>query len=66
MSKIEKIAAEMFRHVSHQVKGTSLDMKVNPYTISLTETPDTISELAIGVDESIQKDVNVMWFYDKK
>ena len=66
MGKIELIAAEMFRHISHQVKGTPLDLKVNPYTISLTETVDTTSDMALSVDASIKKDVNVMWFYDKK
>jgi flavin-dependent dehydrogenase len=66
MGQIENIAAEIFRHVSNQVKGTPLDMKVNPYTISLTEQVDTTSDKAIGVNPSIKKDVDVMWFYDKK
>ena len=66
MGMLEKIAAEMFRHISHQSKGTSLDMKVNPYSISLTEKVDTESDLALLVDASVKKDVEVMWFYDKK
>jgi flavin-dependent dehydrogenase len=65
MVMIEKIAAEMFRHISNQVKGTPLDMKVNPYTISLIDKVDTTSEMALPVNESIKRDVEVMWFYKK-
>ena len=56
----------MFRHISHQVKGTPLDMKVNPYTISLNEPIDTTSESALSVDASIKEDVEVMWFYKQE
>lgn len=65
MTMIEKIAAEMFRHISNQVKGTPLDMKVNPYTISLIDSVDTTSEMALAVDDAIRRDVDVMWFYKK-
>jgi len=66
MGKIELIAAEMFRHISHQVNGTPLDMKVNPYTISLKGPIDTTSESALSVDTSIKEDVEVMWFYKQE
>jgi hypothetical protein len=66
MNTLEKIAAEVFRHVSNQVNGTSLGMKVNPYTISLTEKVDITSDKAIAPDVSIKKDVETMWFYEKK
>lgn len=60
---LEQIAASIFRLVSHKVKQTPLDMMVNPYTISLTEAPDTSSEKALLPDEAIRKDVEVMWFH---
>lgn len=66
MGMIEKIAAEIFRHISNQVHGTPMDMKVNPYTISLTEKVDTTSSAAIAPDPAITKDVEVMWFYKKE
>ncbi len=66
MKMLEQIAAEIFRHVSNQVNGTSFDMKVNPYTISLTEKVDTTSDKALAPDASITKDVEAMWFYNKK
>ena len=66
MERLENIAAEIFRHVSHQVKGTPLDIHVDPYTISLTETPDTTGSKALAPDPAITKDVEAMWFYEKQ
>ena len=66
MGMIENIAAEMFRYISNQVKDTPMDMKVNPYTISLINEVDTTSVNALSVNEAIKKDVDVMWFYNKK
>ncbi len=65
MKRLENIAAEIFRHVSHQVKGTPFDMPVNPYTISLTEKVDTTSDKALLPDAAVTKDVETMWFYEK-
>ena len=65
LSILEKIAAELFRQISHQAKGTPLDIKVNPYTISLTEEVDTNSDKALPRDPAIQQDVETMWFYEK-
>ncbi len=63
---LEKAAAEIFRHVSSHVKGTPSDMKVNPYTINLSDnSTDTTSADAIGVDDAIIKDISTMWFYPK-
>ncbi len=64
ISVLEKVAAEIFRRVSHHAKGTSLDMAVNPYTMSL-ENPVSDSNEALNVprDEKIIKDVDVLWFY---
>lgn len=66
LGKLEQMAAAMFRLVSAQVKGTSPDMKVNPYTITLNGEVDTTSENAITPSQEIQKDVETMWFYEKE
>lgn len=60
---LEQVAAEVFRLVSNEVKGTPIDMNVNPYTITLNGTVDTTSENALSVDNSIAMDVAKMWFY---
>lgn len=71
MNILEQVAVAIFRLVSAEVNGTSPDMKVNPYTISLGKKEnamplDTESDLAIEPDPAISKDVDVMWFYPKK
>ena len=64
---LEKVAAEIFRRVSNHAKGTSLDMAVNPYTMSLENPlPDSNEALNIPRDEKIIKDVDVLWFYGEK
>jgi flavin-dependent dehydrogenase len=68
---LEKIAAEVFRKVSAQVKGTAEDMPVNPYTMSLNgdykPEPGTVDETYnVPPDEAIRKDVDTMWFYPAK
>jgi hypothetical protein len=65
MEQLEKVAAAIFRLVSSQVKGTSKDMPVDPYFISLEMD---VAKHVNGIlpDESITKDVDVMWFYNKK
>ncbi|MEQ1553595.1 MAG: FAD-dependent monooxygenase [Ferruginibacter sp.] len=71
LNTLEQMAVAIFRIISAEVNGTALDIKVNPYTINLGKKEgaiklDTESENAIIPCESIVKDVNVMWFYDKK
>ena len=71
MNILEHVAAEIFRQVSHQVKGTSLDMKVDPYTIRLDaenkEIPSlTESTMTLDVNPDIRRDVELMWFYKQK
>ena len=61
ISLLEKFTAEIFRHVSHEVNGTSLTMPVNPYNFSLAN-PEESQKDGIGVDTVIQKDVETMWF----
>lgn len=63
---LEHVAAEIFRLVSNQAKGTPLDMKINPYTMSLSQELDTESEKALPRNEAISEDVNFMWFYNKQ
>ena len=64
---LEKVAAEIFRRVSNHGKGTSLDMAVNPYTMSLENPlPDSNEALNIPRDEKIIKDVDVLWFYGER
>jgi flavin-dependent dehydrogenase len=62
---LEKVAAEVFRRISNQVKNTPLEMVVNPYTSSLETNAliDTHSNLALAHDPQISKDVAKMWFY---
>ncbi len=67
MAILEKVAAELFRRVSHQAKGTPLDISVNPYTMDLENTmPDHNEALNIPRDEKIIRDVDAMWFYREK
>ena len=70
MEILEHMAVAIFRLVSAEVNGTSLDIKVNPYTINLGKKEnapalDTESADAIIPGEAISKDVDVMWFYPK-
>jgi len=66
MEILEKVAAAVFRLVSAQVKGTPLDMKVDPYSISLSNDNRDKHANGISPDPVIAKDVDVMWFYKKK
>jgi flavin-dependent dehydrogenase len=69
MRMLEKIAAAIFRLVSSQVKGTPLNMKVDPYKICLkTGSSQTAVEIENpdNLDAGISKDVDIMWFYKKK
>ncbi len=65
MVVLEKVAAELFRLISHQVHQTPLDIKVNPYIMDL-KIPYNSSEHEQGlmVDEDIRMDVAKMWFYE--
>jgi len=64
---LEKVAAEIFRHVSAQVHDTPMDMKVDPYTICLDKKSDKMSGTeGIDVDLEIRRDVKKMWFYKQK
>ncbi len=63
MKKLEQVAAEIFRLVSHQLYGTPLDMKVDPYKISLQEGADVGQANGLSMDPMLAKEVRKMWFY---
>ncbi len=69
LSVLEKLAAEIFRHVSSEVHNTSPDLKVNPYTMDLKESAEMSTDgdtFYADRDDAITKDVNTMWFYTKR
>ena len=68
MQLLEKVAAELFRHVSAQVKGTPADLKVDPYTMvldadNMNPQPEPEESKCIAIDEDIKRDIGVLWFY---
>lgn len=63
--RLELIAAELYRHINHEVNGGDLDINVNPHTISLIDEVDTTSALALPPNADIAMDVEKMWFYKK-
>ena len=68
MKILEQVACDIFRLVSNEVKGTPLNMKVDPYKIKLnTGMPDVMieTESEEDIDPAITKDVELMWFYPK-
>lgn len=71
MALLEKFAAEIFRHVSAQVKGTDMNIKVNPYTMLLDaenklNLPEVSDEENVAPDFVVREDVATMWFYGEK
>lgn len=63
---LEKVAAEIFRRVSHHAKGTPMDMPVDPYTMDL-ENPQPVADgKNVPRDEKIIRDVDTLWFYPKE
>ena len=64
---LEKVAAELFRKVSNQVRQTPLNMEVDPYLMSLeTDTRNNEGFVNIPVDQSISEALGVMWFYPQE
>lgn len=59
---LEEIATEIFRLMSHQIYGTSMDMQVDPYTMSLKSKPEECNKGVIAA-ENVKNDVKTMWFY---
>ena len=64
MIVLEQVAAELYRLISHQVNGTPLDIKVDPYFIDLKKAYNAADHSnGLDVDEAIKTDVAKMWFY---
>lgn len=68
---LEHIAAEIFRLASADVYETSLEMKVDPYTMMLDEGKDELlkkskAQNALCVVESIRIDISKMWLKNIK
>ena len=59
---LEEIATEIFRLMSNQIYATSMEMKVDPYTMSLKTKPKECNEGIIAA-ENVKNDVKTMWFY---
>lgn len=64
MIVLEKVAAETFRLVSNLVHGTSMEMAVDPYTMSLTgEKKESPNSKAVIRDQHIADEMRHMWLY---
>lgn len=63
MTKLEEIASQVFRLMSHKVYGTPMDFKVDPYTMSLLQKPTEV-ENGVMARPEIVEDVATMWFYE--
>ncbi len=59
---LEHIAVEMFKLMSRKVYGTSMNLKVDPYIMTLSKKLNE-NENGLATDEGIKNDVAVMWFY---
>lgn len=61
---LEHVAAEMFRLVSNQVHGTSMEMAVDPYTMSLTgERKESPNSKTVIRERHIADEMKAMWLY---
>ena len=61
---LEHVAAETFRLVSNQVHGTSMDIEVDPYTMSLNgEEKTSPNSKSVGRNEHIAHELKHMWLY---
>jgi len=66
LNLLELISAEIFRKVSNQLHGTSLDMNVDPYNMKIDNGVTELlnksgTQAALAVDDSIRADINKMW-----
>ncbi|MDP6909762.1 MAG: hypothetical protein QF371_09655, partial [Flavobacteriales bacterium] len=65
MELLEKIAAEMFRLVSNLAHGTSMDMEVDPYTMSLdpNRKVESVNSKLLERDAHVAEQMKAMWLY---
>jgi flavin-dependent dehydrogenase len=66
MAMLERIAAQMFRFISTQAKGTPEDMNVDPYAISLAHSNPEQHAKGLPYDAELAKDLAQMWLYKKE
>ncbi len=66
MEVLEMMASQLFRMVSHRVHGTPIDMKVDPYKISLEKGADTGMNTGQSPDPALAKELEMMWYHTKK
>lgn len=61
---LELIAAETFRLVNNQVNGTSMNVDVDPYTMSLNGNPvESQNSKSVGRDAHVTNELKHMWLY---
>lgn len=65
MKVLEKIAAETYRLVSHQAFGTSLEMDVDPYTMTLNPNKklESVNSIVVEWDDFVADEMRHMWLY---
>lgn len=67
ISLLEKFAAEIFRKISAEVKGTDMNLKVNPYEMVLDvenklNIPEVSDEHNVAPDKMMREAVATIWF----
>lgn len=65
MAVLEEVATEVFRLMSNKLYSTAMDIKVDPYTMSLDAKPLS-TENGVLASAEIKEQVRVMWFYQMK
>ena len=63
---LEHIAATLYRFISHQAKGTPIDMKVDPYAINLDNPDLSVHQNGLLPDPELTMDLEQLWLYPKK
>ena len=61
---LERFAAETYRLMSHHAHGTSIDMDVDPYTMSLRgKSLTSPNSKWLTRDEAMAKEIRSLWLY---
>ncbi len=65
MEMLEKIASEIFRLASNMAHGTSLEMDVDPYTMTMdpTKTLTSVNSKMVAWDAYVASEMRHMWLY---
>jgi hypothetical protein len=66
MELLEHVAAEIFRLVSNVAHGTAMDIKVDPYTMTLNNDRivESDNSLELGRNPLVVKELKNMWMYE--